>query len=79
MASGSEAATLPATAPRMAEPNSTGSRLAVPHDANAAGVGQQLTHQRMLLGSAADDDIFTLNSAGALGVNDLSQTIANPA
>ena len=70
MASGSEAATLPATAPRMAEPNSTGSRLAVL---------TMLTHQRMLPGSAADDDIFTLNSAGALGVNDLSQTIANPA
>jgi hypothetical protein len=79
MASGSEAATLPATAPRMAEPNSTGSRLAVLTIANAAGVGQQLTHQRMLPGSAADDDIFTLNSAGALGVNDLSQAIANPA
>ncbi len=48
MASGSEAATLPATAPRMAEP--TQHRLAAggAHDANAASVGQQLTHQRML-------------------------------
>ncbi len=50
MASGSEAATLPATAPRMAEPNSTRLAAGGAHDANAAGVGQQLTHQRMPLG-----------------------------